>query len=110
MSKHTKGPWEACGWRLWGGGTIYCRVRPAGQEDGPTTLIANCWGREADPDDFLRPDAESEANARLIAAAPDLLAALETLLNATNDVDGLRGCSERDLAAKAIAKAKGGAP
>jgi hypothetical protein len=47
-----------------------------------------------------------EARKNLILAAPDLLAALKTLLNATDDLAGLAGCSERAIAKAAIAKAE----
>ena len=57
---------------------------------------------------------ETEANARLIAAAPDLLAALQTVIESADDT----GCSSDltvvesaavDQARTAIAKATGGA-
>ena len=56
---------------------------------------------------------EGQANAQLIAAAPDLLEALETLLNASHPIihRGKAVCADRikakRLARAAIAKAKG---
>jgi hypothetical protein len=49
-----------------------------------------------------KPDAEGEANARLIAAAPDLLAALKAVVAIAD-----RKTDEFDLARAAIAKAEG---
>jgi hypothetical protein len=46
------------------------------------------------------------ANARLIAAAPDLLAALEDMLNLTLDEDDIAVSSRITKARAAIAKAK----
>ena len=62
---------------------------------------------------------ESEANARLIASAPDLLAALETLMGIVSDSHGVSGYhrngdiaewdefDEINVAIAALAKAKG---
>jgi len=58
-SKHTRGPWETCG-------TWVC------EENDPGHNIGIC---------ILEPRPETLANARLIAAAPDLLEALESLLS-----------------------------
>jgi hypothetical protein len=52
---------------------------------------------------FAADTANQQANARLIAAAPDLLAALKELVN---DCDGLLGWN-CDPAKRAIAKAEG---
>ena len=56
------------------------------------------------------PEAEAEANADLIAAAPDLLAALARLVEAVRGGDETAGCSMDDAlidADEAIAKATG---
>ena len=51
---------------------------------------------------------ETQANARLIAAAPDLLAALEEIYREFGDMGGPEGWSESVMKARAaIAKAKG---
>lgn len=58
MSKHTPGPWTALEWEVAKGGTDW-----------------NVWGPKASNhvrDDDLRGDYGSEADARLIAAAPEL--------------------------------------
>ena len=94
MSKHTTGPWAwqegtpiiSCQWngRYHVIAGVECKTL-AWHED------ANCAGREAG------------ANARLIAAAPDLLDALITLVDC---VDG-NYKDVTDLARAAIAKATG---
>jgi L-alanine-DL-glutamate epimerase-like enolase superfamily enzyme len=59
---------------------------------------------------FHHHDEENEANARLIAAAPDLLGALQNMLAQYNTVHGtgdMEMQSAIDFAHKAIAKATG---
>lgn len=97
MSKHTPGPWKTkdmvTGWIV-GPGTI----------DGPS-YVADVH-RHTDG----MTDAEAEANAALVSAAPEMLAALEAMLRAHEDgtfgVDGEQG---RTLARDAVAKARGDA-
>ena len=91
----------------------------------PVTLGASpdhSWAIDSELHEVARlpewPDnqAEAEANARLIAAAPDLLAALESLaiglspasvdMQRENLADLCRVC--REIAESAISKAKGG--
>ena len=79
MSKHTPGPWTA---REPNGPGMGWRVGPAWLGEAP-------WSEE------------TSANARLIAAAPDMLAALELLLPYLED------CRMDSEARAAIAKAKG---
>jgi hypothetical protein len=77
-------------------------------------LIANCRGRQQNFD-TERNNAENSANAQLIAASPDLLAALEVLLEQCADGDlrcdhevGICNCGIRvasTQARAAIAKA-----
>ena len=85
MSGHTKGPWVTTG---------------ALVKTGDNNWIACC--------DVSRviPDKEMLANARLIAAAPDMLEALEQL---QNDVLGSGDGSGFEKARAALAKAEGGA-
>ena len=70
MTKHTPGPWIA---DLYEDGCFV--VRPHGKE-GPLIAERGVWF-----------DDESHANARLIAAAPDLLVALRNLLDHTCGTD-----------------------
>lgn len=53
------------------------------------------------------PSHEVDANARLIAAAPELLAALEYIVNWSPDAGKWNAETARDQALAAIAKAKG---
>ena len=101
-SKHTPGPWF-----VFGNG--HCVGGPKGFIDGDpreqTAGVAMCGMR-------LRTDDEAEANARLIAAAPELLAACEMLIANPGEwsqtaFDRQVGAA-RKLAEAAVAKAKGG--
>jgi hypothetical protein len=83
MSKHTPGPWLA---REPNGPGMGWRVGPA-------------WLGEAPWSD------ETRADAQLIAAAPDMLAALEAVAETTWDGTTAKMLREQVLAA--IAKAKG---
>lgn len=96
MSKHTPGPWKA-GFRS--------VTAPETEDD--LALNVRIIGGNPKVD---------RANARLIAAAPDLLAALEeTLAAAVLWIDDARGCTPEELmshewyvrARAAIAKATG---
>jgi hypothetical protein len=96
MSAHTPGPWRATGRRVvkWSDG-------------GVGIGIADC--------SFAIPEVTDEclANARLIAAAPDLLDALRTLLPQISDrPEAASAFPDEDLAPglAAIAKAEGRAP
>jgi hypothetical protein len=60
-----------------------------------------------DCDNEALSDGDIVANARLIAAAPDLLAALEDMLNLTLDEDDIAVSSRIAKARAVIAKAKG---
>lgn len=66
MSAHTRGPWFTA---RNGFSTVYIEARIGG---GMLQEVAACGPTAEGPD-------QQEANARLIAAAPDLLAALEAL-------------------------------
>ena len=70
------------------------------------TGVPICDIQRADNDDNGLPVDEANANARLISAAPDLLAALQELVLAPNKV---RPEKYWDAARAAIAKATGGA-
>lgn len=85
MTQHTSGPWNQEKGRVCSGSTqdIDCK-------------IAEVYGDT---------DIQRDADAQLIAAAPDLLAALERLLNVGDSV--LFQQRAREAARAAIAKAKG---
>lgn len=98
---HTKGPWDIGG--VNGGGlphTVYC-------DDATGSAVAKC-----DFEFVNRSKEELRANARLIAAAPDLLEALEMSLQAydyghTGPKATIRIAKFEEKASAAIAKAKG---
>ena len=87
---------------------------------GPWTMRSgSIWGTSKDPDgEYIcepwgRTHAETEANGRLIAAAPELLAALQQLLDEQEDAPLERRRTEWAEACararRAIAQAEGGA-
>ncbi len=88
MNQHTPGPWKVKQ------GTDVTEDRAK----EPCT-VAKCWSST-----FAPPREEAAANARLIAAAPSLLAACKMVL----DDPGLTA-SANDMLRAAIAKAEGGA-
>ena len=96
MSKHTLGPWEASEgypsdiWHVDMPSRGYSVVVSRAEED---------WDMAVE---------EVQANAHLIAAAPDLLDALETLLLSTERDDMNFRVRAMAAAREAIAKAKGG--
>ena len=94
-TKHTPGPWIGAGPSF--GDTLprYTTEIVTESEDEDDGSVSICRLP------FNHHDDENEANAHLIAAAPDLLAALELLLPYLED------CRMDKEAAAAIAKAKG---
>lgn len=86
-------------------------MNPNYTTDGPYYTTDGPWSSDSEfvssPDGFIAQLAEretpreTEANGKLIAAAPDLLAALERLAHPMADDDDL------DYAREVIAKAKG---
>lgn len=92
---HTPAPWIACQ-TLFNGKTTAFRI--ACNEHGSSFPLAECAGNQGK----YNPD-EMEANARLIAAAPDLLFALEAIVA----LDGQWSNDSYAQAERAIAKARG---
>jgi hypothetical protein len=91
--KHTPGPWRWVD-------------PPEGQDEGPLARLVAADGTEVlnfDPSCGWPPD---DANARLICAAPDLLAACEAIIAGWGHQDGVSRAVE--LARAAVAKAAGG--
>lgn len=99
MSKHTPGPWvaskdqDARGWHGW-------RI----DSDSRALMAWAAWPSEEERDGI-----EAEFTARLIAASPELLAALKACLSClTLDSDMMEDFSAEIKQAKsAIAKARG---
>lgn len=97
MTMHTKGPWYVTGKM-----TRYVEARIDG---GLIQEVAACGPTEAD--DGYGP--QQEANARLIAAAPDLLDALKDMVNLVELMCPFDGPQQRQ-ARSAIARATGEQP
>lgn len=101
MSDYTPGPWIAVR------GLAYWEVKPEQKDGGrklPFQIADTCSSDPEDPDRGLQ-----EANARLIAAAPDLLEALEEIVKeyCENPDNGRTLRWAIDGAKEALAKAKG---
>lgn len=103
MSKHTPGPWEVQ--PVAEDGKERGQAFIVGANLGGLVGVALPWPTEYDTGDFSR----VLANARLIAAAPDLLEALKKLLRdeAVLDDDDPQLGASRVQARAAIAKAEG---
>lgn len=88
MSAHTPGPWRVTGPNVRAG-------------DALVAIVTNHWADEPTPDD------EKASNARLIAAAPALLAALQAVADywAGGDVP-----ADIDAQMRAALQRAGGAP
>lgn len=99
MNKHTPGPWKAIPPKL---GTAW--VIDSGNPDAP---IAMLYGANTPIQMKRARSGEAEANARLIAAAPELLAALQHVQRRLEARGGdfLEGTQE--VVRAAIAKATG---
>ncbi len=95
MTKHTVGPWHVVDGR-W----IMAEVPEWEAKVARVERVG--WGGECD---------KTEANARLLAAAPELLEALETLRDMIDSFDEKllsSGRDKMDAAEAAIKKARGG--
>ena len=101
MTKHTPGPWKA----FPDNGNLVRNVAGGGG------TVAHVQGHPAKYQTVKDYHEIVEANARLIAAAPELLEALEELIDqcihAEGSMDYNYGKFELERAEKAIAKAKG---
>ena len=123
VSGHTPGPWKTAGFTIYAepekrnfGGPVREYLRPVcsmepGETDGPEYLEQS---HGADYNERLPGDAEAHANARLIAASPELLEALEHIAeycqaqaNETTDEAALWS-QARSFALAAIARATRG--
>lgn len=94
MSKHTPGPWN------------YTMDKERGwdfkltADHGKTAIVSGCGCCDS-------PWVSCEADARLIAAAPELLEALELVVSFVDAGQGTWTVEEQNKARAAIAKAKG---
>lgn len=97
MSKHTPGPWSLFD----DGSEVHDRiVGPVVGVKGMTATVARAaFG--------IRPNQEVAANARLIAAAPDLLAACESVIDGLASMGCDWGDEQHAIVSAAIRKAKG---
>jgi hypothetical protein len=103
MSKHTPGPWDVVEWgSRWG---VEATI------EGYSVVVFGTDDDDAGVNG--RDDDEMRANTRLIAAAPELLAALRDLQNIASGVPAIernpRFAEARRAALAAIAKAEGSA-
>lgn len=98
-AKHTPGPWFNDGTRVYVDNRYQVCCGRAGNECCGNPDVAGDYGPIADT---------SERNAPLIAAAPDLYAALVMLLLDVQDYPAWqRQCAAVDVAKAALAKARG---
>ncbi len=103
--KHTPGPWKVC--EQYTDRAVYPISHPIDNDNQAVSILAevnSCGGTKE----------QCQANARLIAAAPDLLSALEGLLKvAEKQIDqsatheGLLNCQALANTRVALAKARG---
>lgn len=98
MSKHTPGPWEANGYHI--------RQRVTGTRS--IAEVAYTGPHHTPPHEYPKScRLVDEANARLIAAAPDLLEALEAIMDSDLwEWNGSAAFWLQDKVKAAIAKAK----
>ena len=102
MSAHTPGPWAVWTEEKTRRDDVYIAGNPTGAPGGMRHLAYMVSTSDGD---------QTEANARLIAAAPDLLAALESALAMICEECADGECTEQAAAARAaIGKATGRAP
>lgn len=82
MSKHTPGPWRH---EIDGPATNDMRHAVLSEHTGLWIAATYRSGTLAEDDTSLDADQEAKANAKLIAAAPDLLTALQAVLHWIDD-------------------------
>lgn len=110
MSKHTPGPWTVCTFEVEQEGALYAgrwHIDQDGDKGRPDIAVVSCTnGAGAE---------QNAANARLIAAAPEMLEALISLMQPALQIEATKGgyCIFRftpeqvAAALAAIAKAEG---
>lgn len=105
MSKHTPGPWKIDGPKAM---NIQCNIHRVINDDRFPAAFVPAWDQPAPGEEDGTE--EARANARLIAAAPDLLEALKALRDAVEASKKMNGREYIDLGIQvnaAIAKAEG---
>ena len=104
MSKHTPGPWTFTSEQISDDGVqIHDEIRCFHLQSGDTVVLDGCGCCDS-------PRLGNPADARLIAAAPDLLEALESMLQSfliTQSLEDYPIDAPCNKARAAIAKAKG---
>jgi hypothetical protein len=109
MNKHTPGPWHAVDGQHTGVGIsfmsdgVYGKPYQVAAITADSPMSKNGWKYVALING--KSTGEIDADARLIAAAPELLEALEACFSALNNEGRYQG--ERSQASRALAKAKG---
>ena len=101
-TQHTPGPWSICG-------QDYSQIISLPDIDAGKRLqyIARLLFHEPGKSDDKPYTDEQIGNARLIAAAPDLLAALQGMMAASYRDDPITYVTARNLATAAISRATG---
>jgi hypothetical protein len=102
--QHTPGPWAVH--PVLARVDAFDAIDPSGLDGDGLPICQMLWPTE------LRSEDETDANARLIAAAPELLEALKaarTALNSVHETDGLLDHEEAAIAIIDAALAKAGA-
>lgn len=84
MTKHTAGPWAT-----FGNSSEYLHIRTANNVTG--TSMHNSWGFANIATCYGTDTPEQFANAQLIAAAPDLLNALQEIADLISESQGVAG-------------------
>jgi hypothetical protein len=103
MSKHTLGPWAYSRWDRFGDARFYIAQKDGAPytphfSDVATLIAETCSGELVQI---------QEANARLIAAAPELLEALEVIIKSVDAGSAAILTHLQRVAREAIAKATG---
>jgi hypothetical protein len=104
MTKHTKGPWDLSNTK-----TRIIGIKPAPEtpDERGNRLAQVIFSYTPDNRDYPACQIELEANARLIAAAPDLFYQLKTAIHLLKQCDEFRGGANIKLMEEAVNKAKG---
>jgi hypothetical protein len=92
MSKHTPGPWRVVEREVLEDGSVYPRHLIGGERDLQIVSLESMFVAEKiseAPNSFWKHSEQSEANSRLIAAAPEMYAEILAILKSKHGKDGL---------------------